>query len=430
MNVYIDHQLIPRGKKPQFTDKEGNIAPSQSMGGRSDGAYWAIWVDDIPAFGMKKYVIKLSDYEESKTVPGEVSKMENQWYKMDISSSKGTIESWFDKELNKELVDKDAEWGMGQFIYETLDNRRQMELFKLTDYERSPLDSAWFQSYSEGDIWNTIVLRGKSKAAIEGHDLIIEVRLFNTDKRVDLLYSLVKKSVTDPEGIYVAFPFKLENGKLFCEVQGGTIEAGKDQIPGSANDWNTMQNFSSLRNEDAQIILSSREMPLVQFGGINTGRYKAGALPQSTHIYSWPMNNYWTTNFNADQRGTHTWTYRLTSASNNSNSVSARFGWGTSVPFPVRVLPGGGEGDSNWEMSFIEGWPENILLVNSVPVENENAIIFQIRETGGKEANLILRNTATRKLFDTERVNAVGEKVDNKNMLFKPLESGFVKISW
>jgi hypothetical protein len=430
VNVYIDHQLIPRDKEPLFTDKYGKTAPAQAMDTRSDGTYWAIWVDDIPAFGYKKLVIKLEDKKEDGESLGEVTTLENEWYKIDISPSKGIIESWFDKELNKELIDKNAEWGMGQFIYEKLDNRHQLERFRLTDYERIPLDSAWFESYTEGPVWNTVVLKGKTEASIDGYDLIMEIRLFNTDKRIDLAYLIVKKPVVDPEGIYIAFPFELDKGKLYCEVQGGVIEAGKDQIPGSANDWNTMQNFVSLKSDKAQIILSSREIPLVQFGGINTGRYKAGALPESTHIYSWPMNNYWTTNFNADQRGTHTWTYKLTSEANSSNSAATHFGWGTSVPFPVRALPGGGEGEEIWEKSLVEGWPDNILLVNSSPLENENGAILQVRETGGKEANMILLNTVTGAPLILERVNAIGEKSVNKSTVFKPLESGFVKISW
>jgi hypothetical protein len=430
VNVYIDHQLIPRDKEPLFTDKYGKTAPAQAMDTRSDGTYWAIWVDDIPAFGYKKLVIKLEDKKEDRESLGEVTTLENEWYKIDISPSKGIIESWFDKELNKELIDKNAEWGMGQFIYEKLDNRHQLERFRLTDYERIPLDSAWFESYTEGPVWNTVVLKGKTEASIDGYDLIMEIRLFNTDKRIDLAYLIVKKPVVDPEGIYIAFPFELDKGKLYCEVQGGVIEAGKDQIPGSANDWNTMQNFVSLKSDKAQIILSSREIPLVQFGGINTGRYKAGALPESTHIYSWPMNNYWTTNFNADQRGTHTWTYKLTSEANSSNSAATHFGWGTSVPFPVRALPGGGEGEEIWEKSLVEGWPDNILLVNSSPLENENGAILQVRETGGKEANMILLNTVTGAPLILERVNAIGEKSVNKSTVFKPLESGFIKISW
>ncbi len=109
---------------------------------------------------------------------------------------------------------------------------------------------------------------------------MFEIRLFNTDKRLDLACSIVKKDIVSPESFYIAFPFMVKDGKHFTEVQGGVIEAGKDQIKGSSNDWYTVQDFTSVKNDVSQIIIGCPEMPLMQLGAINTGRYIAGALPR------------------------------------------------------------------------------------------------------------------------------------------------------
>jgi hypothetical protein len=61
----------------------------------------------------------------------------------------------------------------------------------------------------------------------------------------------------------------------------------------------------------------------------------------------------WEANFNADQRGGHSWTYYLTTSSDVSNGFATRFGWGCRIPFLSRVLPGSGTGDNNWKGSFI-----------------------------------------------------------------------------
>jgi alpha-mannosidase len=430
VKVYIDHQIVPRGTQPHFTDKAGNLYPAQALSHHNDGTYWAIWVKGIPAFGYKKLVIEPVDGLLGKTTNTVTAQMENKWYKIKVDPAKGIVNSWFDKELNKELVDPSAKHAMGEFIYERLGNRFQMEQKKLDDYKRYPLDSAWFDSYSEGPVWNTIHLKGRTAASYEGYDVNIEVRLFNTSKRVDMTYSVVKKPIIDPEGIYIAFPFKLDNGKLFFEVQGGVVEAGKDQIPGSSNDWNTVQNYATLRSNDAQIIIGSSEIPLMQFGGINTGRYKAGALPETSHMYSWPMNNYWTTNFNPDQKGEHQWSYYLTSETNASNGEAARFGWGARIPFLTRVLPGGGQGDKVWEKSFISGWPENVILVNAQPVEGKKAVILQVRETDGKQADLSSLKQVSGESFTIKKVNVLGEPVENGTSVLKPLGSSFYMVSW
>ncbi|HEY3370722.1 MAG TPA: glycoside hydrolase family 38 C-terminal domain-containing protein [Prolixibacteraceae bacterium] len=430
VTVYIDHQLVPRGTYPKLTDQTGKIYPVQAMSHRSDGTYWAVWVKDIPAFGYQKLLIEPVEGLLEQSGKTLTTQMENQWYKMKIDPSRGVVTSWFDKDLKKELIDPSAKYAMGEFIYERLGNRYQMEQKRLDDFKRLPFDSAWFDSYSEGKVWNTVHLKGKTAASYEGYDVDIEVRLFNTSKRVDLSYSIVKKPIVDPEGIYIAFPFQLEQGKHFFDVQGGVVEAGKDQIPGSSNDWNTVQHFTSVRNNEAQIIMGSPEIPLMQFGNINTGRYKAGALPETTHLFSWPMNNYWVTNFNPDQKGQHLWSYYLTSGSDVTNGEATRFGWGARTPFLTRVLPGGGKGDADWKKSLITAWPENVILVDAQPVEGENAITIQIRETDGKTADLASLKQVSGKLFVVSQINAVNELVKNGTTILKPYGSGFYKIGW
>jgi alpha-mannosidase len=431
VTAYIDHQLVPRYKKFSLVDENGNKAKAQAVETHSDGTYWAIWVDQIPAFGYKKYIIVRSENEATKSEEvTEISQIENQWYKVKIDSERAAISSLFDKDLNKELVDPDAKWKLGEFIYETLGNRSQMEEFHLDDYKRDPLDKVSFERYEEGEIWNTVYFRGNTEAAIKDGSYEFEIRLFNTTKRIDLAYSILKKLVTDPEGIYIAFPFQFDEGVSSFDVQGGEIRAGIDQIPGSANDWNVVQNYTRIHSDKGQILLSSPEIPMMQFGAINTGRYKAGATPESTHIYGWPMNNYWTTNFNAEQHGGINWVYNISSSPNESQTEATRFGWNNRVPFLARVLPGGGKGEKSWQKSIIQNWPKNVILVSSTPDKNGNSCILHIRETAGKPANLKTLKLADSKKATLKQVNVLGDEITDGSIEFKPFEAKFIKLSW
>lgn len=424
LSVYIDHQIIPRGVKPVIKDKTGNVCPVQPISHRSDGTYWAIWVNEIPAFGYKKLVLSRGTEMNDGPTITLTTKLESQWYRVETDPLKGTITSWFDKVLNKELVDPESKYAMGEFIYEQLGNRYQMEQKKLNYFSRLSLDSAWFDSYIKGEIYNTIKLKGRTIASVDGYDVGIEIRLFNTARRVDLAYSIVKKPVTEPEGIYIAFPFSVDNGKHYVEVQGGTMEAGKDQIPGSSNDWNAFQNFTVVKNNNQQVIMTSAEVPLVQLGNINTGRFQAGALPESSSLFSWPMNNYWVTNFNPDQRGEHKWSYSLTSVDDTSNCEAVQFGWGIRTPFLTRILPGGGSGDQMWEHSFISGWPENILLVSAKPGA-DGLVVMHVREIVGEEADLSKLDFPNRKVITATRVDVTGKALTNGSFKLKPFESAF-----
>ena len=150
--VYIDHQIVPRGKKAGIYDKDGKRLASQAVSSRSDGTYWAVWFNDIPAFGYKKYLIIPED-ETAMTIPSHADDiLENKWYRIMTDNTRGTVKSLYDKELSLELVDQDAQYEMGEFILEQLGNRSQMESKMLNDFKRSPLDTVWFDSVTTGEI--------------------------------------------------------------------------------------------------------------------------------------------------------------------------------------------------------------------------------------------------------------------------------------
>lgn len=430
VTVYIDHQLVPRGMQPRITDTEGNNYPAQPMSQRSDGTYWSIWLKDIPAYGYKKLCFEPVLYESETVIKKPELQYETPWYSLKIDANRAAIVSMFDKAMQTELIDPKAPHQLGEFIYERLGNRYQMEQKRLDDFQRFPFDKAWFDSYTSGPIWNTIRMKGATSAACKNYDVQIDIRLYHATKRIDINYSIVKEPIVDAEGIYIAFPFGMEDGKLAFDVQGGVVDAGVDQIPGSSNDWNTVQNYATLKNGNKQIVVTSPDAPLMQFGGINTGRYKAGATPTSTHFYSWPMNNYWVTNFNPDQKGEHRWSFYITSEKNNSNNEAVRFGWGNRIPFLTRILPGGGKGDNIKARSFITGWPENILLVNSTPGSQPNSVILQLRETSGKPADLSQIAPTDKPTSLLQPVNVLGEKIQDGKLQLAPYGSGFYQLSW
>jgi hypothetical protein len=434
VEIYIDHQILPQGKKFAITDSNGKAAPAQPLSHRSDGTYWGIWVSDVPPMGFKTCRIVVDPASDIRSTPSgqePVINPVNPFYDITLDIQSGTIKSLYDKELNLELIDQGAEWKFGQVVHETLGNRSQIESLTLNNFNRQSLDTVWFEAYEEGPVWNTIRFKGESKSTIGPAGFLLEMRLFNTVKRIDLVYRLRKQLISDPESIYLSFPFLLENGKIFCEVQGGVMEAGVDQIPGSTTDWNTVQNFAAIRNNHSQIILTSNKIPLMQFGGINTGRYQYGAKPASTHIYGWPMNNYWTTNFNADQRGELTFSYSMTSSGDPGNLASTRFGWGCRVPFLSRVIPPGEPNGNPLEKSILSIGSDNLLLINSKPLEGENGIILQLREAAGQPALFSFRTIRKIRVAATV-TDATGKPLGGNSgeILFKPFESKFIKLSW
>lgn len=432
--AYIDHQILPRDKAFEIVDAAGNVIPAQASESRSDGTYWSLYVKDVPALGYAQYAIRVKDAPRP-AVPSaavlEKTKVQTPWYTVDFNTRKGTISSLFDKEIGQSLLAPGAPWEFGEFIYEIIDSRHPMEQYRAPQFLRRRPEKMRFEHYEEGAIWDTYRFRGETAAGRELGNLVVEYRLYKVAKKIEVVYRLRKKAVTDPEAVYVAFPFEVEEGKIHLDVPGGTIEAGVDQIPGSSNDWYTVQNFATARGAGLQVMLGSPEIPLMQFGAINTGRYEAGAVPQSTQMYSWPMNNYWVTNFNADQMGEFQWTYFIHSAADTTIEYATKRAWEHRIPFLTRVLPAATNPSKLLlPASLFRIVPDNLLLVAMRPVENENAVMLQLREIGGRKAQFAVASDSLR--FTKITVcDVVGRPLPgNPSPEFVPWENKFIKLSW
>lgn len=431
--VYIDHQILPKEKAFRIVDEAGHEIPAQAGESRSDGTYWCLYVKDVPALGYARYRVEVLDEPRPAVVADDKladKRVENEWYTIDFDPSRGTIHQLYDKALGKPLLSADAEWKMGEFIYEIIDSRHPMEKYTAPQFLRRRPERIRFERYEKGPIWDTYRFRGETVAGREPNNLMVEYRVYNVEKKIEVVYRLRKKAVTDPEAIYIAFPYEVEAGKIHLDVPGGNIEAGVDQIPGSSNDWYTVQNFATARSERSQVVMGSPEIPLMQFGAINTGRYEAGAVPQSTNMYSWPMNNYWVTNFNADQMGELQWSYFITSSTDNSIGYATRFAWENRIPFLTRVLQADERSTAGFPAaSLLKIVPQNLLLVNMRPVEGERAVMLQLREIDGKPARFEATSDKIA-IQSIEERDVVGAPISDASLDFAPWENKFIKISW
>ena len=431
--VYIDHQILPKEKAFRIVDEAGHEIPAQAGESRSDGTYWCLYVKDVPALGYARYRVEVLDEPRPAAVADDKladKRVENEWYTIDFDPSRGTIHQLYDKALGKPLLSADAEWEMGEFIYEIIDSRHPMEKYTAPQFLRRRPERIRFERYEKGPIWDTYRFRGETVAGREPNNLMVEYRVYNVEKKIEVVYRLRKKAVTDPEAIYIAFPYEVEAGKIHLDVPGGNIEAGVDQIPGSSNDWYTVQNFATARSERSQVVMGSPEIPLMQFGAINTGRYEAGAVPQSTNMYSWPMNNYWVTNFNADQMGELQWSYFITSSTDNSIGYATRFAWENRIPFLTRVLQADERSTAGFPAaSLLKIVPQNLFLVNMRPVEGERAVMLQLREIDGKPARFEATSDKIA-IQSIEERDVVGAPISDASLDFAPWENKFIKISW
>lgn len=429
--VYIDHQMLPPDRQFRIVDADGRDVPVQLISRRADGSTWGLWVTDVPALGFKTYRIDmLADtlVREQRAMPCLLV-LENNFYRITIDSSRGAIASIIDKQLRKELLDQHPEWKCGEYVYETLRDRERLAQFGMPELRRSGVKNPRITCGSSGSLWESVIVYGRVEGCTGDSGIQCEIRLFKETKRIELQFTARKLPVFSPEGAYVAFPWALPGARIVLEAQGGVLTPGIDQVPRSSADWLPLQSFVAARSQEGQILLASNEIPLVQCGGLNVGRYQPEAPSATSLIYSWVFNNYWTTNFVAAQDGELKWSYAITSTADTSNTAAERFGWATRIPFASRVLPPGESRKGTSTSSYLQKLPGNILLTNVVPARDGSGIILHFRELDGIPAEIDLKAVLGERARYAQEVNVLEEQMGSRvpKIEFAPFESKFVK---
>jgi hypothetical protein len=398
-----------------------------------------LWVKEIPSLACKILRIEATDNKRAKPAPAkDATSLENAFYKLTLDPIKGSIQSLRDKETGAELVDQTANWGFGQCVYETMPVNREMkpEVFKRTTWRNIKVMPG-----TGGPIWQSLRLSADLDGCATNKGAESEIRLYDTEKRIELHFDIRKLPVPTPEAVYVTLPFQSPDGKLLYEGQGGFVSPGETQIPGSSSDWQTIQSFLTVRNAAGQIVIGSEEAPLVQLGDFNLGKWMPITQVAKPHVYSWVMNNYWFTNFRTEQEGEFKWHYYLTSISDRSTAAATRFGWSSRVPLVTRVLPPVKGKAATRAASTAAGstvipvmaFPTpNLLVVEYRPAADLKGIVLHLREIAGQPATLAKKDiVSAARISRLDEVNVLEQPLHLKQdaVGFQPWESKFLKLT-
>jgi alpha-mannosidase len=432
VNIFIDNEVLPVENKVRIVDiSSGKEVPAQLLTKRREGAYWILEVSDIPAMGYKAFKVEILGQAAPAEAGTNVEVLENRFYKIVIDKTSGAINSLYDKELKQEMADNQNPYDIGQPVRETITSRRQMTPAQTT------VSNVKVVAGANGTVWESVNiasdLAGFTKG-IEGSPkgMELEIRLYKNVKKIEFKYMAHKEILTDPEALYVAFPFSLPGSRIVFETIGGTLTQG-GQLPGSSSDWNAAQNFVAVRGKTGQIIVVSNEVPLWHFSDFNMGKFERYPKQGKPWLYSWVMNNYWTTNFRAFQEGGFSWSYQLTSTADTTNTFATKYAWNERNTFPTRTFPAGVNElkSPSMETLKISGSP-NAMLINSRPAfKNKGTILLHFREIEGQPAEVKLSSAVPgHNIKRMVEVNAAGKEIGQPvtSIQLKPFEVRFIEV--
>ena len=434
VNLFVDYEVLPVNKKAKIIDlSTGREIPAQVLRKRAEGAYWVLEVNDIPAMGYKALKIVLTEENPTAETGSNIEVLENQFYKVVINKTTGAISTLYDKELMQELADSQNPYNIGQPVKETSAKRDQ------SPFVRTTVSNVKIVKGINGNVWESVTIASDLEGFEKGtagapKGIEVEIRLYKNVKKIEFKCMAHKLIVTDPEALYVAFPFSLPDSRIVFETIGGILSQGQ-QLPGSSSDWNAAQNFVSVRGKKGQIVVVSNEVPLWQFSDFNMNKYERYPKPGKTWLYSYVMNNYWFTNFRAFQEGGFSWSYQLTSTADTTNTFATKYAWNERNPFPTRTFPAGTNELKMPSMETIKiTGSANAMLVNSRPsFKNPGSVLLHFRELEGKSAELTLESKiAGRPIKQMIVVNAIGKELGSPVQAVKlnPFEVKFVEVQF
>ncbi|MGH7533542.1 MAG: hypothetical protein ACREL4_09650, partial [Gemmatimonadales bacterium] len=136
---------------------------------------------------------------------------------------------------------------------------------------------------------------------------------------IELTTTIDKTSVRTKEGVHLGFPFLVPNGQVRLEIPWAIIRPDLDQLRGGNRNVFTMDRWADVSNDSIGVTWATLDAPLVEVGEMwaEDWHHDDGTegwlthLPATQLLYSYVMNNYWHTNFKADQPGPATFRYAI-----------------------------------------------------------------------------------------------------------------------
>jgi len=287
-----------KGNDPSVLDDAGNKVLSQKL---STGEL-AFIAADVPAFGARRYFIENSnDNPTSLFIQQSKFSINNSNVKVTIDEGSGAISKLEFAHLPHDFANSEIFRGLNDFHYiegRLPNNPKTNFLPSIKVKENGPLVLSFI---IESD-------------APGCNQLTREVRIINGINRIDIINTVDKSDILEPEAIHFAFPFSVPDGQIRLSTQWNCYNPLNELLPGSNKNFFSVNRWADVSNDQFGITWVSIDSPLIELDKITMDEIEYGwvkEVPKTQTILSYVMNNYWETNYKASQGGKSVFRYSV-----------------------------------------------------------------------------------------------------------------------
>ncbi|HTO95120.1 MAG TPA: glycoside hydrolase family 38 C-terminal domain-containing protein, partial [Bacteroidota bacterium] len=363
--VFLSRKLEAAGDVVR--DEKGNEVPSQ----RLTTGELAFLATDVPPLGTKRFTLHVGTpaYTSNLRVEGETLSDGNLTVR--VEKSTGEITSLRTVVPPVEYVDSANGNGLdGYFYVAGLDAREALR-------SSHPLVAVG----ERGPLLASLVVTSDAPGC---NSLKREYRLVNGLGRLEVINTIDKKKVRTNEAVHIGFPFAVPRGTMRVDLGLGVIRPEADQLPGSCKDYYSAERWADVSNQDYGVTLTVSEAPLVEMGVLHSELPAPRNVdwktfqPYSSHLASYVMNNYWYTNYKADQEGVSVYHYSVLPHGLYNQADVVRSGVERSQPLIVRsVTTGQPKPVPPFTLS-----PGGIVVTYMKPVQGGKALLVRLLNAG------------------------------------------------
>jgi alpha-mannosidase len=281
----------------------------------------AVLVDNIPPFSCEELVVTSGNAGRGDSAKVTGIALDNDFLSLSINPQTGAIASL--KKNGVELVDA-ARGGLDEYLYVPGTDSRKAQ----------GISNVHVRAKEQGDLVVSLLVEGDAPGAKHYSS---EIRLVEGIDRVDVIANIDKLAVRQKEGVHIAFPFSVPEGQLRYDVADGVVRPETDQLAGACKNFFSVESWVDISNREYGVTWATANAPLVELGEITAEQPWMKSIKTSSSIYSYVMNNYWHTNYKADQEGPVTFAYSIRPHAAFDATEAAKFGTERRQPLIVSV---------------------------------------------------------------------------------------------
>jgi alpha-mannosidase len=281
-NAFIEIDQPSNEDNKSLIDINGNAVAYQKLSDHRIG----IMANEIPANGKLQFSF-------TKDVPKLLPAAD---YKTDysIDSTTGAIKSIIYD--GKQWVNDHHYKGAGEAIY----------------IKGLNPDSAFFSTLQKQE-WveqGPLVKKLRLTATMEGcNEVQYEITQIAGNDNMYISVMIDKKAIREKESLHIAFPFSIEEPTVRVGMDDSFITPEHGQLYGSNKDFFSVQRWIDVSKDSMGVTISCPQGALFEIGNMVNEVQENGVkvwkknASSSATLFLYAMNNYWHTNYKADQNG-------------------------------------------------------------------------------------------------------------------------------